>query len=269
MKYQIIALVFGFTIVTASAQEMDSKTRLLSIGAGTSYVTVRDFAASPLRFGGLGVYGQLGYEWNNKIKFQNIRLNFQTSGLNNSTSYRSDTRAYGGKISYSYLRRIGSAKQLGFRLGGIVDIWGNARVKQQRKNNPVSYDAGASLTLATHFSKHVSVSKSILQLDYSLAVPVLTYLIRPAYGVPYPKNYLEDGVYNPKDEGIAGPFLKSGSLVTFNDFFRVQSNVTITYPIKSRNALRLGYGWDFYSIQSLKKVQLADHTVSLSLLINL
>ncbi len=74
----------------------------------------------------------------------------------------------------------------------------------------------------------------------ALQCPLVSYLMRPAFGIPYPENYLQEGVYNPKDKGIAVPFVTSGKLTSFDQFFRVQSNLALTYPVTAGKGSPLG-----------------------------
>ena len=240
----------------------------LNLGVGPALVSANDAQASPLTYRGLNAAISAGYE-RYSTSLSSLTFSAGVGSLQNAVSFAGRMQAYQFGLSYQRLYPV-LERNVSIALGGAADVWGHVRLNSGYENNLLSYELASSLSLAARFYKSLTIRGRRLWLSYQIALPAMTYLIRPAYSIPYPEKFLRDGVYNFADAGVAGPGLASGSLVSFNRFFKVSSALSLTYFLKdSSNAIRLQYGWDYYSLAAEKRVATARQLLMFSLLINL
>lgn len=258
----IFLVVLGYNRVMA--QQTASADKQLLMGAGLGYMTSKDLSSSPLRYSGMGATVQLGYEHSRLKRFQGVLLTVQAGGLQNGIRRQSGISAYKTQLAYHQYWVMNPQSRTRWAVGGSAEVWGNARLFGARENNPVSYDAGSAISLGTRASHSFSGRFSRLAASFHLLIPVVAYVIRPAYGVPYPEAFLKDGVFNHQDEGLVGPMLTSGKLKTIDGFFRTQTTTSLTYSFSGTKSIRLSYSWEYYHIPSALPVRQGNQALIVS-----
>ncbi|MBC3787169.1 hypothetical protein [Spirosoma utsteinense] len=264
MKIRSIILLSVLGYSRAVAQQTDSADKQLLIGAGFGYMTIKDLSSSPLRYSGMGATVRLGYEYNQPKSVQRVLFSVQAGGLQNGIRKQSGVSAYKAQLAYSQYWVLNSRPRTSWALGGRADVWANARLFNTRENNPVSYDAGTAISIGTQANHSFSGRFSRLAASFQLSVPVVAYVIRPAYGVPYPEAFLQDGVFNHQDQGLTGPLVSSGRVRSTGDFFRLQTTTSLTYSFSNTKTIRLSYDWEYYSIPSNLPVSQGNQSLTVS-----
>ncbi|AKD53913.1 hypothetical protein [Spirosoma radiotolerans] len=262
MRSIIFLLVLGYSSVMA--QQTTRSDKQLLLGGGFGYMTIKDLSSSPLRYSGMGGTVQLGYETSRPKSFQRVLLTVQAGGVQNGIRRQSGLSAYKAQLAYHHYWVINPQARTRWALGGSAEVWGNARLFGARENNPVSYDAGSAISIGTRANHSFSGRFSRLAASFQLSIPVVAYVIRPAYGVPYPEAFLKNGVFNHQDEGLVGPMLTSGKLKTIDGFFRTQTTTSLTYSFAKAKSIRLSYNWEYYHIPSTLPVSQGNQSLIVS-----
>lgn len=264
MKVLSIIFLFVLSYGSVMAQPTTRSGKQLSVGAGLGYLTVKDISSSPLRYAGLGPALQVGYEHNQKKSFQRVLLNAQAGGIQNGVRRQSGIMAYKAQLAYARFWVINPGSRTSWALGGSADVWANARMFGNRENNPISYEAGSALNVGARISRSFTSRFSRLNASFQVLLPAVAYVIRPAYGVPYPEAFLQDGVFNHQDEGLIGPMLTSGKVENITTFFRMQTTTALTYSLSGAKAIRVSYGWEYYDIPFNLPVRQGNHALVVS-----
>ena len=100
-------------------------------------------------------------------------------------------------------------------------------------NSPISYTMAATLGPSVSFDRNLGDSDR-----WSIAgdahVGLINYVIRPAFGHPYPERFLQPEVFTPTREGMAPKLLTSGKLETINKYQSVKIRFGVYYLVDSR-----------------------------------
>lgn len=142
-------------------------------------------------------------------------------------------------VSYSYERKI---KQIWF--GGFFDsstILHFPRTNTRHfENNPISYTISQSLGPKISMNQNFGNNN---QWEFGTAAQfsLLNYVIRPAYGHPYPEKYVESGTFHPTRRNMTGPLLRSGKLHSFDKFQSFKVVFGISYFLSDQIKVSIRY----------------------------
>jgi len=165
------------------------KFRRLTSETGLNIQTTLDsrYTANPVQY--LGFQTRTGYEFGAANKITRIELSFaknfdKVEGVVNYVNLNSGIR-------YTHLR---ATKRPNFYVGGYLD-YGNLLVfprGAEFTNNPITYTFWLSIGAAANWTKQIQIKQQKLNVSVNGALPLLGYVIRPAYAHPYAENYLVD-----------------------------------------------------------------------------
>ncbi len=163
---------------------------------------------------------------------------------------------------YTYQREIANWYVGGyFGLGSLLSfptgLWAG--------NNNISYSIWGSVGLATEFQKRLPFNNERFAIFSRLRIPIVSYVIRPSYGLPYPEDFIEDGVFNFQREGMGRYVLSSGNLNSLNTFQKAYFEVGFSsYFAKKRHEIGLSYILDYLKIDEVKEVKQVKNGIQLS-----
>ncbi|MEM6377843.1 MAG: hypothetical protein AAF705_06505, partial [Bacteroidota bacterium] len=99
--------------------------------------------------------------------------------------------------------------------------------------------------------------------DFNL--PLLTYVIRPAYGLPYPEDFLEDGTFDFQRTGMTGTLLTSGKIRSLGYFQQFRFRLGLASLLTSQqHEIGLSYLFDYLNVKDIKPVRQIKNGLQLS-----
>lgn len=106
-------------------------------------------------------------------------------------------------------------------------------------NNPIGYhlihSVGPSVSWSPDHGHMFTLSQA------SVETALLSYVIQPIFGHPYPEKYLDEDVFDPGRKGMAWPFIKSGRWSSFRKFFHMNIQLGWFYMFSDRYTLGMEY----------------------------
>ncbi len=212
----------------------------------------------------LGFQLNTRFEFGNKNKLNRLELNFSKNFVEPDFTYFTNLNP---ELRYTHLR---SSKWKNLKIGGYADIGSLIIFPQGAWKSPLSYTLWSSLGIAAKWQKPVSIGRKKLQLSIEGSLPLLSYVIRPAYAQPYADNYLVDGTFDFDREGMGKYLLKSGQLKTLNQFNNFKAKTTLTMPFgKKGHQIGLSYDWSLLWKGGNQKLWFAQQQLSLNVKFNL
>ena len=244
-----------------------AKTKAFVIEYGGNLQTSLDqrFVSQPKTH--LGFNFNLGYEFGKNNRLNTLELSFSKNvadftKLVEFTNLKPEFR-------YTHTRAI---KGKAIHLGGFYDV-GTFLIFPRNNwdgNNEITYTIWSSLGIAAKWNKPITLKKKELMLRASGSLPILGYVIRPAYGLPYTENFLEDGTFDFKRTGLAKAILTSGKIRTLNRFMNYKADIGLALPFgKKAHQVGLTYAWELLWVGGQKSITFAQHQLTIGLKINL
>lgn len=274
MKYILILSIFITCIVfSVNAQEKDTITNNIICelpitswlppknhfytGAGWAKFVSRDLGMSPLIYKGSlpTVYtgfsrvGKNVHQLEGTFQYGEITSEEETSTL--------DLIRFTADYTYlNFLRNIWRNKIAWYAGGSANDVFAY-RQNPGYSNNSLSYENIFSLSVSSALKYRFTIKKRALYANYQLNIPFFGHVVRPSYVASYPDTYMLD------EEASVGDAIKGGDFTSWNHFFRLSSKLSLSYPLKNKNTISLGYQWDYYSYNkdNLNPVKAAIHQI--------
>ena len=168
------------------------------------------------------------------------------------------------QVQYSHQRKVGN-----LWLGGFIDSYSLLKFPQAPagifNNNPISYTITKSIgpMISSDFSLRETEDSRIFAVP-SLQMGLLNYAIRPAYGHPYPDEYLTEEHFSPTRRGMAGPLLRSGKLKLPHKYQMIRFSLGLFYQIRSRYKIGLNYEFYFQRDGGVHSSHTVNHDLGLS-----
>ena len=270
MKTFILILHAFFFASIASAQNQElprakkSDSRYWLLGLGLSIQNMYDEGISYVRYTGTGIAPSLGLIKSSEKKYCQFLLQ---PTFNKLTTERSnelrpmDVRTTRFVLDYQYLVNVKEWDgNLKLYAGGNISLLFNLKRAEQLDNSQLLYDYALSLGPAAKLDKTVRWNKRDCLASFGLSVPLLSHIARPYY-----LNRIE--FIDPENDFL-GDLFSNSSIVSVNKNLRITSGLSFTYPLFNKNALKLGYTWDFYKMKTINSVYAAVHLISISFLSN-
>ncbi|MEM7107866.1 MAG: hypothetical protein AAF519_06545 [Bacteroidota bacterium] len=230
--------------------------RYLSLGIGSSYVQLNDEHMSPLTYNGGSVYAELGAF---KRKNKTVR-NLAVGASYISLGAREDNREIDPRGQYLrldmgytqqwYVKSLFN-KTVRWYAGGKINSHSNIRLNDQLDGAFITFLFSNGLYASSLMEREVYISGRPATVSWQMDLPVVNHLIRP--------NYLN--IYdfvNPESNWVEER-LDDSKLRTINAFTNIISTVSLTYPLRTSNALRFSYQWDFYRVSTGLPATSATH----------
>lgn len=242
------------------AQEEVPERRYFNMEAGVSFPKYLDEAISTLRYQGPAFSGGGGFLLRNNRRIEQIDFLFDFGFLDNEANGATITE-YNSTLNYTYQRYIKPLSldllpgDLQWYAGGTISSFWALLDHSSFTNNSLNSSVYITLNPSTTFLYDFALWNQKFTAHASAFIPVLAFVVRPAYGSPKFEGFLDDS-----DDKPVSSFFESGQLVSLNKFFRLNTLYTLEYHLKNNNALRLRYMWDFYTFsQTSRTVKAASH----------
>lgn len=241
--------------------QKDGKIRRLVFENGLNLQTVLDQRFTANAQTHFGFHTKTGFEFGKNQRLNRFEIHFAKNFVKRDLTFF--TNLHSG-FRYTHLRPT-KMKQL--KLGAYLDV-GSLLIfpdGQWSENNPISYTIWSSLGMAAHWEKPIMIKQKKMTLSIEGALPLLSYVIRPAHAHPYPDNYLVDGVFDFEQKEMAKYLIKSGKLKTLNQFNNFIAQTTLTVPFgKKEHQIGLSYNWSLLWKGSNQKLWFAQQQLSLT-----
>lgn len=203
----------SFLLSQDKMSRLDQKELTLRIGVTKN--TVRDARIGVLPFSSWSPKYDISYTKINDKRISEIRFQFAYmksggNGFLGLTSIRPN-------VNYSYQRKIST----GVWIGGFLESNTLLNFPNTKSglfnNNPINYTISESIgPRITHIKDWKMEDSRKFQIRTSAQTSMLSYLIQPAWGHPYPSQFLKQGTFNPERNGMAWPIAKSGKVTSIN-----------------------------------------------------
>ena len=268
-KFFLLSASIGM-VISLMAQESSFRrsnnpvNRYWVLSLGNSSQSMYDEAVSFVRYKGSGIAPGISLIKQSDRKYR--RFSFLPTFVKLSTDRANELRPMEVTttrlvLDYSYLVKVRPwNERLTLYAGGDLNWLVNIKRALQLDNSQLLYDYALSLGAAGKLDKTVRVKKRNCIASAELRLPLLSHLARPQY-----MNRIE--FIDPKNDFV-GDLFRNSSLVSFNKYIRVTTGFSLTYPLFNKNAIKLGYNWDFYKMTTINSVYAAEHLVSIAFLSN-
>lgn len=232
-------------------------TRYLSLGVGSAYVKINDEHMSPLNYNGGSIYAQFGAFKRKKKTIRNLTVGGTYITLGPMQDDREiDPRGEYVRLDIDYAQQwhIKSLfnKTVRWYVGGKLSSHNNIRLNEQLDGAFITFQFSNGLYASSVMEREVHISKRSVTINWQLDLPVVNHLIRP--------NYLN--IYdfvNPEGDWL-DERLDDSNWRTINSYTNIVSTISLIYPIRTTNALRLSYEWDFYRLRAGLPATSATHS---------
>ena len=236
MKSILAFLCVLSTLVLSGQSEPTQFTtqKRLTLSFGISNTSIKDKRIGNSAFNAwspkYGIsYTRIKTKSRSHIQFQFTSIRPDRHKLLSMTSIRPD-------VNFAYERKV----KEGFWIGGfskhhtILNFPSNP--KSMFVNNPISYNIMQAFGPRITYTMQESIGNNRLDITTSAQSALLAYAIQPAFGHPYPEVYLDEKYFSPTRDGMTGPLLRSGKILTLNKF----------------RSLKVEFGFHYYINQSWK-----------------
>jgi|LGVF01.1.fsa_nt_gb hypothetical protein len=249
LKYSIYLILL--TSFSLSAQRVVFEGDFIQFSAGAKMNTLYDSSIGSKHYKGLVGSTRIAYRNNSPNLQWWAELDFD-GGYYNSYNFPSITDRVANQISGGY--NFGFVRSL-HKFSNELYFYGGASVTGRYAYNQILHYSNSqdnytflnNLGLNGMLHYTFNMMDRWWSLEWFVNLPVATYYMRPGYSVNFPENKL----------GETG-------FTTFNQFFEVDSEIRLVFPLMNENKIALEYHWDYYSLNTLNKVQYASHGIFLT-----
>jgi hypothetical protein len=231
--------------------------RTFDLGANYNFFRLRDKGMSPLLYDGPG-FGISGfYTLLKRDQLHLLRANIFYGKIKHHQRYFGPLLNSRISLEYSYLRTFSEGENVSLKAGITNEFVTAFRYHPWFLNSAFNYDIFLTASPSFYAAKKVPAGAAVLNFDYQLYLPLLAFVIRPAYAMPLPDGLQTfDSEYQPA-------ILRSINVMTINRFLRFQNRISASAPL-GRNALRMSYEWGFYRIRTNNEVTVANHAFTIT-----
>lgn len=248
IMFTLLSLLVNIHSIAQDVRDFQTNNSF-SIGIGFSGANILDKRLSNKYIFGLNPKYSISYRQANEKRISQVEVNFTNykdarSSLLNFSSIKSN-------VYYSYERKVAD----GVWFGGFFDH----STLLTFPNNPNNFFVNntISYTLLQSLGPSISYAKSFDKLLFtsSAQTSLLSYVVQPIYGHPYPEKFLDESVFNPTQEGLAGPLVRSGKLLSVNKYRSMRISFGLFYHVSPSINIGLDYTADlFYANANGKSV---------------
>lgn len=231
-----IILIGSINLSFAQDELSDLNRKELTLRIGFSKNSIVDQRMSAVKFKSWSPKYDVSYTKISAKRISALRMQFtsiesRNGGLLGLNSIRPN-------INYSYEWSIKD----GIWVGGFFESNTLLNFSVERSgvftNNTINYIISESIGPRVTYSKRW-FSEDVERAEFrsSVQASLLSYVIQPAWGHPYPTQFLKEGTFNPERNGMAWPIVKSGKLVSpvkhasfrieFGFFYRVSDTFRV------------------------------------------
>lgn len=242
-------IIFSFILVLFSIQVegqelIHQKGRSITINAGLSFNGIKDNRFSAINYKSMTpTYGLVFRKWTNNTRQEfDLRFSMHTQVDQSRLLSLKFMRPY---FSYSLQKRVKDTWVGGFINHNTLLTYPSSRTGHFG-NNPISYTIANSIGPKVTWSNGFNFpNDQKINITSSLETALLSYVIRPAFGHPYPERFLESGDFTPTRKGMAGALLKSGKVMTVNKFQSIRLVFGLSYFLNDNVGIGLNVNLDY------------------------
>lgn len=228
------------------------------LGFGNSVQSMYDEAVSLVRYQNSGLTFSIGFVKQSENRYREISIS--PSFVKLKTNLSNDLRPM--EVATTRIAMtcqvLKKYKQWNERtklfIGGNAAFLFNLKRAPQLDNSQLVYDYALSIGPAVKLDRQVRWEKRNHALSFCLSIPLLSHIARPYY-----LNRIE--FIDPKNDFL-GDLFSNSRIILLHKFLRITSGVSVTRPLFSSNAIRIGYQWDFYRAKINNRVFAAEHLIS-------
>lgn len=260
-----LLLLFGLPFLVALSASGQATSLRLHIASGFTGCELKNESMSPLTYYGPGAHGYIGFIDGRPKGIHQLSFyggaSFTTPFVGNSI-----INLYSFDFDYAYLRKSGQLGGTGINLfaGGAYTMRFAMRNHLQYSNNNFDMDQAYSLAVAGMAERAVKLKRRNLGFQWKLTMPLVSVSLVPGYIGRQPEGF----ILNEEDEDWLTP-LRSSEVVSFGSFFRMISDLGISWNLINGNAIFAKYRWDFTQNSSGNYLADAKHHFSFGFDINL
>ena len=248
IKYIVLIIIISLLSQFSVAQNQNRNE--LSLSSGIINHKVVDQTISSMIYRGSTV--PLFFEYNNRREKYNHRIfayfsKLQLeSSITNTDRYNIHTMEnLNFQIEYSITKNLFSSpktkQSAGINIGAFLN-YRNLEMNVWSSGMTLTADHASSVSLFYNFNlKDIPVVFNTLNINIS--TPFVSYIILEG---SYNANVNESLFEMDMDKNLILQLLKYGRLVSFNKFFKINSNIILTRKISNRFSTKVSYYFNFY-----------------------
>lgn len=259
MKIRLIILVLVlFHVFKAASQEDNTSTRGILIGYAFNNENFKDTRLTFRNRVESGFTGRILFFWGKNQNRHSVELSFGKNVAKRKKEMVAFTNLR-PELIYTYHKKIAT-----FLVGGYFDVGSllSFPVGLWAGNNSISYTNWSSLGLSVELHKRLPYNKERFAVLSRLRTPIVSYVTRPSYGLPYPTGFVEDGVFDFQRTGMGKYVLSSGEITSFNRFQKVYFELGLTSRFtKKQHEVGLSYVLDYLKVRDVKGVRQVKNSI--------
>jgi len=247
----------------------------IGINFGLNSSVFRDYATSPLFYSGRVTHVAISMLKKDDRRESELNLAYKlgTLGTNfNDISTVSNVEIF--DLFYSKLYAVPKLcnstfnTKIGFQLQGTELIRYNGSLLNNSYGTEVFLNLMGSVKFTKDISRKEVSEKKIWFLKYMLNEKKRDFALRTNVGL-INNTYRNGFIYGGQSHVLNDPKLYDGYKFSVFSGFRVSSRLDYTCYLKNKNSVQFSYVWDaFQTGGDLDKIQMANHTLCLTLLFN-
>ncbi len=165
-------------------------------------------------------------------------------------------------IHYSYLKYVKNVFKGKYRwyLGGKFKSHTNIRLNEQLDTGFITFILANGFSLSSALERDLKLFNRNVKFIFQADLPLVSHVIRPNYLNIY--NYID-----PENDWVSERFRDSDWLA-IGKYTNIETRLSMLYPVRSGNYLKLSYGWAYYAVNNKLKARNASHEFGLAFLFN-
>ena len=260
-----ITALFVFLFVAPIIAQEDNITRKeIGIRVGTSFTAIHESRFSNLTKRYIQPkFGLIYHKWNDQKRTEIILNYSMTANVKNPENLW--YKIIHPEVLYTYQQKAGNNWIGGyFHSSTVLNFPKNT--KGLFGYNSISYSIAHSLGLAVNRTENL-IEKNNHRLDANVGtkVALLSHVIRPIHGHPYPEHYLQEDVFTPTRDGLGKSIPKSGQLQTLDKYQNMKFVLGLNYFYKDHLKFGVQYERNFQKIKIGKQSSYKSHDLMIGI----
>lgn len=262
---KLVTFIFLISFIASPffAQKENTRHRELGIRFGASFTTYNEARYSAMTKKYIQPKVGLIYIKMTDKKREELVLSY-TSTFKPSNAQNLWYKIINPEVNYTYQRKVANTWIGVFHQNStLLNFPKNG--KRLFGNNPISYTIANSLGVAADFST-ILLEKNNRRLDIGAGtkIALLSHVIRPTFGHPYPEHYLQEDVFNPTRKGLGKSIFKSGKIRTINKYQSIKFVFSLNYYHRDHLKVGINYEGNFQKVKEGKRAVFKSNDLAFS-----
>ena len=259
MRFMVIIFFVSICQNSFGQDFSASKMKTITLGLGKSFHQIKDERLSMRTHSKDGIKFLLGFRSESERTRQDVAI---AAYLNFKATRESffDLNFIRPQFQYALEKKVGN-----HWIGGQFSHETFLLVPKTRtghfSNNPISYTMINSLSPRITFDYGNVLLGRSFDLETSFSAPLLSYVVRPAYGHPYPEGFLKEGVFTPTREGMGARLITSGQLLSLDKYIGLQLVTRFTYYLNDSFQMGVQVNFEYSNVDGLQPVKYTTQEV--------